>query len=198
MPRRAFGHFGFGGSGAWADPRRNLAVGADRQQRPRHARSAICASSRSAGRRSPAPITASGAPAVGPANAIRPMSPANATSPSCVARRPSGGADAARRPDPSAYRCAKTSTGRVRSWVRVRAHLARAVPVAHATAGKSIRQPRRRLDSLGHEESIWRLSDWRARGSGTAGDDDASDARDGDGDGAAAAAAGGERASTGR
>jgi len=26
-PRDAFGHFGFGGSGAWADPRRNLAVG---------------------------------------------------------------------------------------------------------------------------------------------------------------------------
>jgi CubicO group peptidase (beta-lactamase class C family) len=26
-PRHAFGHFGFGGSGAWADPRRNLAVG---------------------------------------------------------------------------------------------------------------------------------------------------------------------------
>ncbi|HVN83447.1 MAG TPA: serine hydrolase domain-containing protein [Candidatus Binatia bacterium] len=26
VPRRAFGHFGFGGSGAWADPRRNLAV----------------------------------------------------------------------------------------------------------------------------------------------------------------------------
>jgi CubicO group peptidase (beta-lactamase class C family) len=26
IPRRAFGHFGFGGSGAWADPRRNLAV----------------------------------------------------------------------------------------------------------------------------------------------------------------------------
>jgi CubicO group peptidase (beta-lactamase class C family) len=25
-PRRAFGHFGFGGSGAWADPSRNLAV----------------------------------------------------------------------------------------------------------------------------------------------------------------------------
>jgi CubicO group peptidase (beta-lactamase class C family) len=27
MPRSAFGHFGFGGSGAWADPRRDLAVG---------------------------------------------------------------------------------------------------------------------------------------------------------------------------
>jgi CubicO group peptidase (beta-lactamase class C family) len=27
VPRRAFGHFGFGGSGAWAEPRRNLAVG---------------------------------------------------------------------------------------------------------------------------------------------------------------------------
>ena len=27
IPRRAFGHFGFGGSGAWADPRRELAVG---------------------------------------------------------------------------------------------------------------------------------------------------------------------------
>ena len=27
VPRRAFGHFGLGGSGAWADPRRNLAVG---------------------------------------------------------------------------------------------------------------------------------------------------------------------------
>jgi CubicO group peptidase (beta-lactamase class C family) len=27
VPRRAFGHFGFGGSGAWADPGRNLAVG---------------------------------------------------------------------------------------------------------------------------------------------------------------------------
>ncbi len=26
-PRNAFGHFGFGGSGAWADPRRKLAVG---------------------------------------------------------------------------------------------------------------------------------------------------------------------------
>jgi CubicO group peptidase (beta-lactamase class C family) len=26
-PRHAFGHFGFGGSGAWADPSRNLAVG---------------------------------------------------------------------------------------------------------------------------------------------------------------------------
>jgi CubicO group peptidase (beta-lactamase class C family) len=26
VPRRAFGHFGFGGSGAWADPRRRLAV----------------------------------------------------------------------------------------------------------------------------------------------------------------------------
>jgi CubicO group peptidase (beta-lactamase class C family) len=26
VPHRAFGHFGFGGSGAWADPRRNLAV----------------------------------------------------------------------------------------------------------------------------------------------------------------------------
>lgn len=26
IPRRAFGHFGFGGSGAWADPRRELAV----------------------------------------------------------------------------------------------------------------------------------------------------------------------------
>jgi len=26
-PRDAFGHFGFGGSGAWADPRRNTAVG---------------------------------------------------------------------------------------------------------------------------------------------------------------------------
>jgi CubicO group peptidase (beta-lactamase class C family) len=27
VPRRAFGHFGFGGSGAWADPSRNLACG---------------------------------------------------------------------------------------------------------------------------------------------------------------------------
>jgi CubicO group peptidase (beta-lactamase class C family) len=27
VPRLAFGHFGFGGSGAWADPRRELAVG---------------------------------------------------------------------------------------------------------------------------------------------------------------------------
>jgi CubicO group peptidase (beta-lactamase class C family) len=27
VPRRAFGHFGFGGSGAWADPSRRLAVG---------------------------------------------------------------------------------------------------------------------------------------------------------------------------
>jgi CubicO group peptidase (beta-lactamase class C family) len=27
FPAAAFGHFGFGGSGAWADPRRNLAVG---------------------------------------------------------------------------------------------------------------------------------------------------------------------------
>lgn len=27
VPRAAFGHFGFGGSGAWADPRRNLALG---------------------------------------------------------------------------------------------------------------------------------------------------------------------------
>jgi CubicO group peptidase (beta-lactamase class C family) len=27
IPRRGFGHYGFGGSGAWADPRRNLAVG---------------------------------------------------------------------------------------------------------------------------------------------------------------------------
>jgi len=27
IPRRAFGHFGFGGSGAWADPSRELAVG---------------------------------------------------------------------------------------------------------------------------------------------------------------------------
>lgn len=27
VPQRAFGHFGFGGSGGWADPRRNLAVG---------------------------------------------------------------------------------------------------------------------------------------------------------------------------
>ena len=27
VPRRAFGHFGFGGSGAWADPSRELAVG---------------------------------------------------------------------------------------------------------------------------------------------------------------------------
>jgi CubicO group peptidase (beta-lactamase class C family) len=27
VPRHAFGHFGFGGSGAWADPSRNLAVG---------------------------------------------------------------------------------------------------------------------------------------------------------------------------
>jgi CubicO group peptidase (beta-lactamase class C family) len=27
IPRHAFGHFGFGGSGAWADPRRQLAVG---------------------------------------------------------------------------------------------------------------------------------------------------------------------------
>jgi CubicO group peptidase (beta-lactamase class C family) len=26
VPRLAFGHFGFGGSGAWADPRRDLAV----------------------------------------------------------------------------------------------------------------------------------------------------------------------------
>jgi CubicO group peptidase (beta-lactamase class C family) len=26
VPQRAFGHFGFGGSGAWADPRRDLAV----------------------------------------------------------------------------------------------------------------------------------------------------------------------------
>jgi CubicO group peptidase (beta-lactamase class C family) len=26
VPRDAFGHFGFGGSGAWADPRRDLAV----------------------------------------------------------------------------------------------------------------------------------------------------------------------------
>jgi CubicO group peptidase (beta-lactamase class C family) len=26
IPRRAFGHFGFGGSGAWADPQRDLAV----------------------------------------------------------------------------------------------------------------------------------------------------------------------------
>jgi CubicO group peptidase (beta-lactamase class C family) len=26
VPRRAFGHFGFGGSGAWADPSRELAV----------------------------------------------------------------------------------------------------------------------------------------------------------------------------
>ena len=26
VPRHAFGHFGFGGSGAWADPRRELAV----------------------------------------------------------------------------------------------------------------------------------------------------------------------------
>jgi CubicO group peptidase (beta-lactamase class C family) len=26
VPRHAFGHFGFGGSGAWADPRRDLAV----------------------------------------------------------------------------------------------------------------------------------------------------------------------------
>jgi CubicO group peptidase (beta-lactamase class C family) len=27
VPRRAFGHFGFGGSGGWADPKRDLAVG---------------------------------------------------------------------------------------------------------------------------------------------------------------------------
>jgi CubicO group peptidase (beta-lactamase class C family) len=27
FPKRAFGHFGFGGSGAWADPRRDLAIG---------------------------------------------------------------------------------------------------------------------------------------------------------------------------
>jgi CubicO group peptidase (beta-lactamase class C family) len=27
VPRAAFGHFGFGGSGAWADPRRDLALG---------------------------------------------------------------------------------------------------------------------------------------------------------------------------
>jgi CubicO group peptidase (beta-lactamase class C family) len=27
IPKHAFGHFGFGGSGAWADPRRELAVG---------------------------------------------------------------------------------------------------------------------------------------------------------------------------
>lgn len=27
IPKQAFGHFGFGGSGAWADPRRDLAVG---------------------------------------------------------------------------------------------------------------------------------------------------------------------------
>jgi CubicO group peptidase (beta-lactamase class C family) len=27
VPRRAFGHFGFGGSGGWADPKRELAVG---------------------------------------------------------------------------------------------------------------------------------------------------------------------------
>ena len=27
IPRAAFGHFGFGGSGAWADPNRNLSVG---------------------------------------------------------------------------------------------------------------------------------------------------------------------------
>jgi CubicO group peptidase (beta-lactamase class C family) len=27
IPRQAFGHFGFGGSGAWADPRRKLALG---------------------------------------------------------------------------------------------------------------------------------------------------------------------------
>lgn len=27
VPRHAFGHFGYGGSGGWADPRRNLAVG---------------------------------------------------------------------------------------------------------------------------------------------------------------------------
>jgi CubicO group peptidase (beta-lactamase class C family) len=26
IPKRAFGHFGFGGSGGWADPSRNLAV----------------------------------------------------------------------------------------------------------------------------------------------------------------------------
>jgi CubicO group peptidase (beta-lactamase class C family) len=26
IPRQAFGHFGFGGSGAWADPSRNLSV----------------------------------------------------------------------------------------------------------------------------------------------------------------------------
>ena len=26
MPHRAFGHFGFGGSGGWADPSRDLAV----------------------------------------------------------------------------------------------------------------------------------------------------------------------------
>ena len=26
VPRRAFGHFGFGGSGAWAEPGRQLAV----------------------------------------------------------------------------------------------------------------------------------------------------------------------------
>jgi CubicO group peptidase (beta-lactamase class C family) len=26
VPRRAFGHFGFGGSGGWADPSRELAV----------------------------------------------------------------------------------------------------------------------------------------------------------------------------
>jgi CubicO group peptidase (beta-lactamase class C family) len=26
FPRKAFGHFGFGGSGAWADPSRDLSV----------------------------------------------------------------------------------------------------------------------------------------------------------------------------
>ena len=37
VPRHAFGHFGFGGSGRGPIPTRELAVGADRQQRDGHA-----------------------------------------------------------------------------------------------------------------------------------------------------------------
>ena len=56
VPRRAFGHFGFGGSGAWADPNRELAVGFIVNS-GMGTRSAICAS-----RASAAPSSTASAP----------------------------------------------------------------------------------------------------------------------------------------